>query len=78
MAKRYIKERIELKHRSKNQHIKTLLRFGKHNKQAVQDAMNEVNAIRRQQHEKNQQEIGDDLSDELLDDNKEDNLHHLQ
>ena len=37
--KRYIEERISLRHRSKNNHIKALLRFGKHNKESVQEAL---------------------------------------
>ena len=40
---------------TKNKHIQNLLRFGKHNKQSVQDAINEVNHIRQQQLEKNNQ-----------------------
>lgn len=47
--KNRIKERINLRHNSKNKHIQNLLRFSKYNKDAVQDAMNEVNLIRQKQ-----------------------------
>jgi hypothetical protein len=38
--KNRIKERISLRHNSKNKHIQNLLRFNKFNKDSIQDAMN--------------------------------------
>ena len=40
LMKNRIKERINLRHNSKNKHIQNLLRFSKYNKDGVQEAMN--------------------------------------
>lgn len=52
LAKQRIHERITLRHKSKNRHIQDLLRFSKGNKDSIQDSINEVNKIRREQLEK--------------------------
>jgi hypothetical protein len=67
--KNRIKERINLRHNSKNKHIQNLLRFSKYNKDGVQEAMNEVNQIRQKQLERNKidEEILGNLSEEYDD-----------
>lgn len=69
LMKNRIKERINLRHNSKNKHIQNLLRFSKYNKDGVQEAMNEVNQIRQKQLERNKidEEILGNLSEEYDD-----------
>lgn len=71
LMKNRIKERINLRHNSKNKHIQNLLRFSKYNKDGVQEAMNEVNQIRQKQLERNRidEEILGNLSEEYDDEN---------
>lgn len=69
LAKQRIHERITLRHKSKNKHIQELLRFSKGNKNSIQDSINEVNKIRREQLEKVNEAFLEKMSEEYDEDN---------
>lgn len=76
--KRRIEERITLRHRTKTRHIQDLLRFSKNSKDTIQESLNKVNAIRRQQLEKITDEVADNLSSEMDEENYHENIQDLQ
>ena len=69
LAKQRIHERITLRHKTKKKHIQDLLRFSKGNKNNIQDSINEVSRIRREQLEKVNQAFMDKISEEYDDEN---------
>lgn len=79
LAKQRIHQRITLRHKTKNKHIQDLLRFSKGNKNTIQDSINEVNRIRRQQLEKVNETFLDKMSEEYDEENyREEALKDLQ
>ena len=64
-----IQERISLRHKTKTKHIQDMMRFQKGNKNAIQNEINDLNRIRREQLEKLNQEMLEDLSEEYDDEN---------
>lgn len=69
MTKNRIKERITLRHKTKNKHIQNLLRFNKNEKNGIQSSINEVNELRAKQLEKVNEHMLDDISEEYDDEN---------
>lgn len=69
LTKNRIKERINLRHKTKNKHIQNLLRFNKNEKNNIQKSINEVNEIRAQQLEKINDKMIDEISEEYDDEN---------
>ena len=57
LTRKRIKERISLRHNSKNKHIQNLLRFNRSEKNGIQTTMNEVNEIRRKELERVNQNL---------------------
>lgn len=58
-----------MRHKIKNKHIQDLMRFQKGDKNVVQNSINELNKIRREQLEKLNDELLKDISEEYDDEN---------
>ena len=69
LTKKRIKERITLRHKTKNKHIQNLLRFNRSEKNGIQSSINEVNETRRKELERVNQDMLEQISEDYDDEN---------